>query len=301
MSLISKCWQFRELLTALARREIQSRYRGSLFGQLWLFLQPLAFLAIYMIVFVYYFKRTGGEKLFDNDFGFAMTMLAGLIPWLATAEIIQQGAGLVGKSKSLIKRYAFPTEILPVYMVGVSLFGMLLSLLVFTVLVAAFMGQFPMHAWLLPFLFLFHGLFLLGLTYLLSALCVFIKDIVQVLPMLTTAWFFLSPIFLFAKAPGGIGGEMAAKILSYNPMTYYIGAMRDIFIWREDQYSSLLHIKATDPSRYEAMQKTMALTMTEPGAAPWREVLVFGAIAVGLFSIGYVVFVRLKPQFADEI
>ncbi len=289
IALVRQCMRFRELVVSMARRELNSRYRGSMLGKIWLVLQPLAFLGIYYVVFSKLFGRTmPGEKAST----FALAMFCGLVPWIGHAETVQRGTGCVIEHSNLIKKFAFPTEILPVYMTMVSLFNTLVGFVMLALAVWFFEGHLPRMIWLLPIAMILQGMFTMGLVYMLSAVTVYIRDIGQMIPMIMIFWFFMSPIFMFAKA--ATTPPLLQTVLKYNPMTYIISIYREIFIWTPEQLERLR-------GEIAGSEASIALPMTQPGDVPWFELGAFAACAFAVLFVGLKVFQKLKPGFPDEI
>lgn len=289
IALARQCVRFRELVVSLTRRELNARYRGSALGKLWLVLQPLAFLGIYYVVFAQLFgQRMPGQKAST----FALAMFCGLVPWIGFAETVQRGSNCVLEHGNLIKKFAFPTEILPVYMTLVSLINSILGFAMVVVAVGVLEGHGPRMVWLFPIALVLQGMFTLGIVYILSAITVYIRDIGQMIPMLMTFWFFMSPIFMFAKTPRT--PELLQSVLVFNPMTYVISMYREIFIWTPEKLEML-------QAPMKESGGSIALPFTKPGAVPWFELGVFAASAVVVLFIGLRVFKKLKPGFADEV
>ena len=292
INLVRVSLRFRELIGSLVSRELRGRYRGSFLGKFWLLLQPLAYLAIYMIVFGQLFRS---NPIFEGapDFLFPLAMLTGLIPWLSFSESIQGGSGCIMAGGSLLKKYAFPSEILPVTAVLVGLFTAIVGFLILSLAVLVLLGHPPRMLWLLPIALILQGVFSLGIVLILSSVTVYVRDLTQMIPMFMTFWFFMSPIFMFAKVPGS--PELLRTILKYNPFTYLIAIYREIFVWTPEI------MKAISSPDLESRAATIALPQTHPGDVPWYELGVFAACAFGVFFIGLRVFRRLKDGFPDEV
>jgi len=291
IALVRQCVRFRELLFALTRRELDSRYRGSFLGKAWLVLQPLAFLAIYFVVFSQLFNnRMGGED--GSEALFALAMFCGLVPWIGFSETVMRGSNCVAEHGNLIKKFAFPTELLPVYLTWVSLINSLIGFAMLAVGVAIFEGHGPRMLWLFPIVWLLQGVFTIGLVYLLSAITVYVRDLTQMVPMLLTMWFFMSPIFMFAKDP--TTPAVLQNVLRFNPMSYLIALYREIFVWTPERLSQV-------KEQIAGGEESIALPLTEPGAIPWAELGIFAGCAFSILVIGLCIFNRLKPGFPDEV
>ena len=292
ISLFKSFVRFRELIGSLTSRALKSRYRGSALGKAWLVLQPLCYLAIYMTVFGHIF----GAGAFGPDVPkalFPVAMFCGLIPWLAFAESVSSGSSVISQSGSLLKKYAFPSEILPLTSTLVGLFSAVIGFGLLIVAVFVFLGHPPRMLWLFPIMLFLQGVFTLGLVLFLSSVTVYIRDLSQMIPMVITLWFFMSPIFMFAKTPGAPG--LLRTILRLNPMTYLIGTYREIFVWTPELLNKI------SSQKFEDRRESIALSMTEPGQVPWAEVGIFAACAFVMLILGLATFRRLKAGFADIV
>lgn len=291
IALARQCVRFRELLFALTRRELDSRYRGSFLGKAWLLLQPLAFLAIYFVVFSQLFEqKMAGES--GSPTLFALAMFCGLVPWIGFSETVMRGSNCVIEHGNLIKKFAFPTELLPVYLTWVSLINSLIGFAMLALGVAFLEGHGPRFLWLFPIVWMLQGVFTMGLVYILSAVSVYVRDLLQMVPMALTTWFFMSPIFMFAKDP--TTPELLQTVLKFNPVSYLIALYREIFVWTPER---LEEVKA----EIAGGEKSIALPLTEPGQIPWAELGIFAACAFVTLFFGLWVFTKLKPGFPDEV
>jgi lipopolysaccharide transport system permease protein len=176
----------RALVAALTGRELKGRYRGSLLGFLWTFLNPLLLLSVYALVFSVYF-RVQMEH-------YSVFVFTGLLPWIFFSQALMEGSGAVSDGGSLVTKVLFPLQVLPTVKVLACFVNLLLSLPILVVfLLAAGPG---LHlTWLaFPLVALLHLWFTWALTLLLSAANVFMRDTRHILGNLLTLWFFLTPI-----------------------------------------------------------------------------------------------------------
>jgi lipopolysaccharide transport system permease protein len=280
--LIREIYRFRELVRAFMGRELRARYRGSLLGPGWMLLQPLLYLGVYFVVFAQMFDVRGlaapatqdplaAEALHRNARAYgAMTMLCGLIPWIALSETVMRGTACLLESGNLIKKFAFPSELIPVHLVGVSLINTLIPLVVLVPAVWLTVGFLPHDLHLLPIALLLQGIFTLGVVYILSSVTVFLRDLGQLVPMLITFAFFLSPIF-YARAPA----KEFEWVIFANPISYLIDLYRAVFVRTQGALS--------------------------PGYDLNEEIAILAVIAFTVCFLGLALFMRLKPRFADEI
>lgn len=296
MQLIRYCFRYREMLAAFIGRELRQRYVGSVLGRLWPFLHPLLILGVYYLIFVRILQTRLGNadwaKIINDSYGadtadtFHVVLLcSGLIPWLITAEFIGRCTNTIVENGSLVKKIAFPSELLPVYLIGSYFVNLLIMLGIFALLTFTLTPFVSPLLWLLPFVLFFHALFLVGLGYLLTTLNVFIRDTQQLVPLATSLWFFLTPI-VYVKEMLPKEAESWVWIFKWNPMAYLTEVYRWVLIFPEK------------------IRYTVGPDLA-PRPVPVSEVLtslgIFAALAVGVFVLGYNVFLANKHKFADEI
>ncbi len=227
-SLATSIWRNRQLIGQLTRREVASRYRGSVLGIAWSFFTPVFMLAVYTFVFSEIFKsRWGGEGNNNNRMQFALILFVGMVVLNLFNEIVNRAPGLVIANVNYVKKVIFPLEILPVVATASACFNALISM---AVLLAAFAASNWYLNWtailifpvLLPLVIL-----TLGLAWFLAALGVFLRDVGQTIIIVTMMLMFLSPIFYPLDA-------VPARFRIYvqaNPLTFIIGQARDVLIW----------------------------------------------------------------------
>lgn len=225
-ALLGLPWQHRHLILQMVRREILGRYRGSVFGLVWSFVNPVLMLTVYTFVFSVVFQaRWGGET--GGKFEFALVLFSGLMVFNLFAECLNQAPCLILSNANYVKRVVFPLEILSWVSLGSAVFHAGISLLV--LLVAMGLTGQPVGGMalclplvILPFLWL-----TLGLSWLLASVGVFLRDVGQVVGMALTVLMFMSPIFYPASAlPASMRGW-----LFLNPLTFVIEQVRNVLVW----------------------------------------------------------------------
>ncbi|EJL58061.1 ABC-type polysaccharide/polyol phosphate export system protein, permease component [Rhizobium sp. CF122] len=219
-------WRNRSLLKALIKREIIGRYRGSFFGILWSFFNPLFMLAIYTFVFSEILKARWGANG-NSKAEFALILFAGLMPFNLFAEIISRSPNLIISNVNYVKKVVFPLEILPSVAIGSALFHLFISLSVWLLAYMLFYGTPQATVLSFPFLIAPFCLFSLGLGWILASLGVFIRDVSQFVGLIVTALMFLSPIFY----PASSLPETYRALMYLNPLTPMIEYSRDVLFW----------------------------------------------------------------------
>jgi len=225
MEACASLWRNRGLLYTLIRRDVIGRYRGSLLGVLWSFLNPLLMLAVYTVVFGLVFGSRWpayGSSRVD----FALVLFAGLLVFNIFSESVNRASGLILGHANFVKKIVFPIEILPMMVLGTALFHGAVSLAVWLVVFLVFRGVPPASALLLPLVLLPLLLFTMGVTWLLAALGVYLRDVGQLVGIATTALLFLSPVFYPAVA---MPGEFR-WLLIVNPLTPAVEATRGLLL-----------------------------------------------------------------------
>lgn len=225
-ALLACLWRNRHLLRASIKREILGRYRGSFMGLMWSLLNPLFMLAIFTFVFGVVFSARWGTAS-DSKTEFALILFAGLIIFNLFSECINRAPGLILGNPNYVKKVVFPLEILPLVILGSALFHSAISLAVWLTSYIIFFGIPPVTALWLPLIILPFALLIMGLSWILAFIGVFLRDVAQVIGLLTTALMFMSPIFYPASALP----ETYRPYLYMNPLTTIIEQTRNVLFW----------------------------------------------------------------------
>jgi lipopolysaccharide transport system permease protein len=223
-------WVNRSLIRSLATREVVGRYRGSFMGILWSFFNPVFMLLVYTFVFSVVFKAkwsAGSVVSNDSKTEFALVLFAGLIVFNLFAECFNRAPSLILANVNYVKKVVFPLEILPWIALGSALFHAAISLSVWLVAYLIFVGLPQLTVLWLPFIALPLLLFIMGLSWVLAALGVYLRDVSQLTGMATTTLMFISPIFYPASALP----EKYRQVLYLNPITPAIELVRDVLYW----------------------------------------------------------------------
>lgn len=220
--MLKEIFQYREMIFSLIRKDLRGRYKGSVLGFFWTFLNPLLQLIVYTIVF---------STIFRNDIDkFYIFLFVALTPWLFFNTSLVGGATSIISQENLIKKIYFPRIVLPIAYVTSAFVNMLLTFIViFAVLIFSGVGVNFKILWALPLVMLVEYVFTLGIAMFTSALTVYFRDLEYILGIVAMSWMYLTPIlYSIDMIPEQY------RFLSYmNPMTSIIMAYRDILYYRQ--------------------------------------------------------------------
>lgn len=224
--MFASLWRNRGLTKALIKREVVGRYRGSALGILWSFFNPVFMLLVYTFVFSVVFKARWSSGS-DSKTEFALILFAGLTIFNLFSECFNRAPSLILSNVNYVKKVVFPLEILPWVSMGSALFHGAVSLLVWLIFYSILFGVPHPEALLLPVLVLPLLLMTMGLSWFLAALGVYIRDIAQIIGLVTTTLMFLTPIFYPVSA---LPIEYQPLLL-LNPLTLPIEQGRALLVW----------------------------------------------------------------------
>lgn len=226
-SFIYYIFPHKNLLYQFSKREIVSRYRGSVLGLAWTVLQPIFMLCVYTFVFSVVFNARWGNTQAGGKAEFALVLFVGIITFNIIGDTINAAPTIILSNVNLVKKVIFPLEILPVAkLVGV-LVNALVGLMIALIGILLVWNKIPLTSLLFPLAWLPVLLFALGCSYFISALGVFIRDVQPTVALLVTVLFFLSPIFYpLESVPEPFRG-----ICTLNPIAIYVEASRSLLIW----------------------------------------------------------------------
>lgn len=225
---LSSIWKNRELIYIFSKREVVSKYKGSVLGLIWPFLNPLIMLVIYTFIFSVVFKAKWGTSLVEEPkTQFAVILFVGMIIHGFFAETLMRAPNLIIQHSSYVKKVVFPLEILPVITLLSVFFHTLISFFILLVAFIIFNGFLHWTIIFVPIVFFPLFILTLGFTWLLSSLGVYIRDIGQSIGLIMTALMFLSPIFY----PVSALPDFLQQIVLLNPLTFIIEQARAVIIW----------------------------------------------------------------------
>lgn len=221
MSFIKDIYSYREMIVMLIKRDLRSRYKGSILGFLWTFLNPLFQLIVYTLVFSI-IMRAGYDKYY-------LFLFIALVPWLFFSTSIVGGAACIWSQKELVNKIYFPREVLPIAHVTCQLINMILTfVVVFAAIIVSQHGVNGVALLYLPIIIMIEYFFALGIAMIVSAITVFFRDVEYILGIVMMAWQFLSPVMYgIDMVPEDVG-----KVMVFNPMYSILSVYRDILYYK---------------------------------------------------------------------
>lgn len=253
--------QNHRLIRSMARRDILARYRGSFGDVFWTVLNPLLLMATYFFVFGIVLRRPDQSRT-----AFALYFLAGMLPWLAFSEPVGRAPFVIMEHRNFVKKLVFPLDTLPVNQVVSGLVTELFGAAIFIAALLIIRHSVPAAVLWLPVLLVPQLMFTLGICWFLAALGVYVRDLGQIMALVLTIWFFVTPI-CYPEA-----STLSPTILALthqNPLYVLVRGYRDVFL---------------------------------DGHAPQLvPLLKLWAVALALFFLGHIWFNRLRKNFPDVI
>lgn len=222
MKLIKELYSYRTMIASLVKRDLRGRYKGSVLGFLWTFLNPLFQLIVYTVVFSFILP-SGIEKYY-------LYLFVALVPWIFFSTALTGGSSCIIVQKDLIKKIYFPRLVLPVSFVISQFINMLLTFIViFIVIMISGIGINFIALTYLPVIMLVEFILALGIVTLVSAITVYLKDLEYILGIVSMAWMYMTPILYdITLIP-----EKFRSLYMLNPMTPIIIAYRDVLYYKK--------------------------------------------------------------------
>ena len=228
MKSLKRVFDSRELLWNLTLRELRTKYRRSFLGWAWSMLNPLATVAIYSFVFGVLFESNAPVGDPSGLTGFAYFLLCALLPWNFFALITNLGMSAISANSGLVRRVAFPREVLVFSNVlhACVQFSIEMGLLAIVLLIA---GS-PFLPWLpvVILISLLLAIFASGFALALSTLTVYFRDITYLWTIFIQVWFFLTPVVYAPSVVKDQAPEWVSNLLQANPMGSFVTSYRDL-------------------------------------------------------------------------
>lgn len=257
MNIVKKIYNYRELLKTNVKKEIRGRYKNSILGVLWSFLNPLLQLVVYSVIF--------GALLSGGDKTYPIYICVALIPWTYFTTAITQSAFTIIGNANIIQKVYFPREILPISVVTSGAVNFVISTIIILAFVIFSGLGLTWYVLLYPFILLIQYILLLGISFIVSAITVYFRDLEHIIGIVLLAAFYGTPIvYKIEQLPANL-----QAIMNLNPMTHIINGYRSIFY-----YQQMPDIR------------TLGILLV---------------ISVGLLIGGYFLFKKLQKGFAEQL
>jgi len=222
---MTSIFEYRGLIWNFIKRDISSKYIGSLLGLYWSVLNPLINLVVYILVFGVFLKvhLPGTTSIWD----FSLYFAAGYLPWSVFQSSVMRASSSITDNKNYIKKVPFPSEIFPIYTTVSESANLLIGLAIYFVLFITLKGTPTIFILLLPLAILLQMIFTLSLAFFLSSGAVYFRDIPQILGPVFMIWFWLTPIaYTINVIPEGF-----LWIVRLNPTYYMLEIYRDVLFY----------------------------------------------------------------------
>ncbi len=218
--MLKQLYAYRELLKTSVKKDIRGKYKASMLGVLWSFINPLLQVLVYAIVFPYILGRSS-----DN---YIIYLVTGIIPWTFFSTTINSCVGIVKNNANIIKKVYFPRIILPISSGVSGLINFFISCLIIILFCVVGGVGISWHILLVPFIALIELMLALGIGMIFGACDAYVQDTEHIVSFLLQMAFYGSPIvyqmdLLSSKS-------LLAKIIQMNPVTVIINAYRDVFL-----------------------------------------------------------------------
>jgi lipopolysaccharide transport system permease protein len=268
---LARLLRYRGLIQSLVARELKARYRGSVLGFFWSFINPLLLLLVYTFVFKFVMPASHDERIEP----YALFMFCGILPWTWFSSSLLESAGVLISGGNLIKKVLFPAEILPIVTVLANMVHFFFGLVILAGFIAWYQRPLSLvELSAFPLVVLVQLVMTLGFALILSALTVHFRDIRDILSNLMTFWFFATPIiypwFLFEDPANPSHQVWQATLLKLNPFTHLAISYQEILFFN-------------GPFGH------------------WKWLLVISVAALVVFAAGYWLFDRLRDSFAEVV
>jgi len=263
LNFIRGVYQNTYMIRNMVIRDIRARYIGSFLGIFWSIIHPLTQLLVYYFVFSVILKVKLGPEYETTNF--AIWLVAGLLPWMFFAEVFTRSPGIILEQSSIITKTLFPSEILSLTLIVAAMINHFIGVILFISFLLIFGYGITLNILLIiPFL-LATAIFVLGISWMLSALNVFLRDIGQIIGVFVNIWFFLTPIIY----PRYLIPENLQFFYGLNPMLYSVEGYR-------------VGLLGSTNLNIEGLSYLVLMGLST-------------------FALGGLIFKKLKPSFADVL
>jgi lipopolysaccharide transport system permease protein len=258
---LQKIYFQRSLIRNFVIRDLRARYIGSFMGVFWSVIHPIVLLVSYTFVFSVIFGLRPRPD--TGTTSFPLFLFCSILPWLFFQETLQRSSTIIIENANLVTKTLFPSEILPLVVLLSGLVNHVIGFSILLVIIFFTLGKVSLFILLVPVYFFLLMLFTLGISWFVSSLNVFVRDVSQVLTVILTFWFWFTPIFYsIDRFP-----PQLSFLVRLNPLAQVVIGYRDC----------LLRMRTPD----------------------LRILAVFAATALAVFAAGGIFFRKTKRDFVD--
>lgn len=262
MNIFQKIYNYRELLKTNVKKEIRGRYKNSILGVMWSFLNPLLQILVYSVIF-------GALLTGDSDSYYKQTyyiyVCVALIPWTYFTTAVSESTFTIIGNADIIKKVYFPREILPISVVTSGAVNFMISTIIILIFVIFSPVGLSWYILLYPFILLIQYILLLGIAFILSSITVYFRDLEHIVGIILMVAFYGTPIvYKLEQLP-----HKLQILMQLNPMTHIINGYRAIF--------------------YDHTMPNM------------KALSILLVLSILLTIVGYFIFKKLQKGFAEEL
>jgi ABC-2 type transport system permease protein len=291
---LAEIWAARELLGFLVRKELKVRYKNSVLGFVWSFLNPALVLMIYYVVFKYFLKNPTPD--------FALYLFAGLLPWNLFNNSLLSASGVLVAHAGIVKKVAFPREILALSQVGTAICYFFFQTCILVVFLAGFqvipaLNYVP----LLLFAIVCDVVFSAALAIFLSAVNVYLRDVQHFVEVLLVALFFSPPIvYSFATLagtaakPGVLHHTWFRMLYEANPLTWIVLSFQRCIFGHVVPPTGKIVAIVSNTVPYHVLPSWGAMTYVRGLGAVF-------VLSVVMLLVAMLIFGRVEGNFAEEL
>lgn len=222
MNKLEEIYNYREMIISMVRRDLRGKYKASVLGFLWTFINPLCQILVYTFVFQF-IMRTGIEQ-------FYVYLISGMIPWIFFSTAVGAGTTCVKNQSEMVKKIYFPREVLPISFVTSAFINMLFCfIMIFLVIIVSGRGFSALALLYLPLVMMIEYIMALGFTMIVSGMTVYFRDMEHIVTVIMMAWIYLTPImYTVDMVPDALKG-----VFYCNPMTPVVQAYQQILYYEK--------------------------------------------------------------------
>lgn len=224
MEIFKDIYQYRELLKTNVKKDIRGRYKGSVLGILWSFINPLLQVVVYWIVFPYLMRGA-----MDN---YLVYLITGIIPWNFFSTVIVGGTNSIKANAGIIKKVYFPREILLLSQVASGVVNFMISCVIILAFCLGTGVGISVHILLVPLVVLVEALLILGIIMILGSINVYIQDVEHIVTFILNMLLYGTPIIYSLDWFAG-SDNFLVVLINLNPMTTIINSYRDVFLYHQ--------------------------------------------------------------------